>query len=80
METKNGMPTRTVKEVKQSARRLRKQYLTYEDAEIIYSLSHKKLLELATKAGALYRMDRIVLINRDIFDEYLEQFREPARP
>ena len=80
METKNGMPIQTVKEVKQSARRLRKQYLTYEDAEIIYSLSHKKLLELATKAGALYRMDRIVLINRDIFDEYLEQFREPARP
>lgn len=80
METKNGMPVQTVKEVKQSARRLRKQYLTYEDAEIIYSLSHKKLLELATKAGALYRMDRIVLINRDIFDEYLEQFREPARP
>ena len=79
METKNGMPMQSVLEVKQSARRLRKQFLTYEDAEIIYSLSHKKLLELASRAGALYRMERIVLINRDIFDDYLEQFREPAK-
>ncbi len=79
METRNGLPEQSVNEVKQSARRLRKQFLTYEEAEIVYSLSHKKLLELASKAGAIYRMDRIVLINRDIFDSYLELFREPPR-
>ena len=44
--------------------------------EIVYSLSHKKLMELANDAGAIYRMDGIVLINREIFDEYLEQFHE----
>ena len=44
--------------------------------EIVYSLSHKKLMELANDAGAIYRMDGIVLINRDIFDEYLERFHE----
>lgn len=79
METKNGMQGESLLEVKHNARKLRKQFLTYQEAEIIYSLSHKKLLELATKAGALYRMDRIVLINRDIFDAYLERFREPAQ-
>ena len=42
----------------------------------VYSLSHKKLMELANDAGAIYRMDGIVLINREIFDEYLEQFHE----
>ena len=47
-------------------------------AEIVYSITHKKLLELAGKAGAIYRMDGTVLINRDIFDEYLEQFHEPS--
>ena len=26
--------------------------------------------------GAIYRMDGIVLINREIFDEYLERFHE----
>ena len=41
-------------------------------------MSHKMLLEHASKAGAIYRMEGTVLINRDIFDEYLEQFREPS--
>ena len=49
-----------------------------KDAEIVYRLQHKKLLELASEAGAIYRMDGTVLINRDIFDEYLERFHEPS--
>ena len=62
-------------EIKDTARELRRKYLRYKDAEIVYSITHKKLLELAGKAGAIYRIDGYVLINRDIFDEYLEQFR-----
>lgn len=41
---------------------------------VAYSLSHKKLLELASDAGAIYRFDSTVLINREIFDAYLERF------
>lgn len=63
-------------EVKEEARRLRRKFLRYQQTEIVYSLSHKKLMELANDAGAIYRMDGIVLINREIFDEYLEQFHE----
>ena len=63
-------------EIKDTARELRRKYLRYKDAEIVYSITHKKLLELAGKAGAIYRIDGYVLINRDIFGEYLEQFRE----
>ena len=63
-------------EVMEAARRLRRKFLRYQQAEIVYSLSHKKLMELANAAGAIYRMDGIVLINREIFDEYLERFRE----
>lgn len=65
-------------EIRKGAQKLRKQYLRYREAEIIYSMSHKKLLELAGKAGALVRIDSTVLINRDRFDEYLEQFREES--
>ena len=64
-------------EVMEAARRLRRKFLRYQQAEIVYSLSHKKLMELANAAGAIYRMDGIVLINREIFDEYLERFHEP---
>ena len=49
-------------EVKEEARRLRRKFLRYQQAEIVYSLSHKKLMELANDAGAIYRMDGIVLI------------------
>ena len=53
-------------EVKEEARRLRRKFLRYQQAEIVF----------ANDAGAIYRMDGIVLINREIFDEYLEQFHE----
>ena len=56
-------------DVRESAKRLRRQFLRYKDAEIVYSITHKKLLELAGKAGAIYRMDGTVLINRDIFTD-----------
>ena len=36
-------------EIREGARKLRRQYLRYKEAEIIYSMSHKKLLELAGK-------------------------------
>lgn len=67
------------KEVREESRKLRKKFLRYKEAEIVYSIQHKKLLELAEAAGALYRLDGYVLINRDIFDEYLEQFHQPPK-
>lgn len=63
-------------EIRETARKLRRQFLRYQEAELVYSMTHRKLLEIAGKAGAIYRIDNTVLINRDIFNEYLEQFRE----
>ena len=65
-------------EIKEENRRLRRLFLRYKEAELVYSIQHKKLLELAGKAGAIYRIDGTVLINRDIFEDYLEQFREKS--
>ena len=76
--TKSYYDLKKRNDVRESAKRLRRQFLRYKDAEIVYSLQHKKLLELASKAGAIYGMDGTVLINRDIFDEYLERFHEPS--
>ena len=74
----NYKPIKSMKEVPEQLRKLRREYIRYQQAELIYSLSHKKLLELASDAGAIYRFDSTVLINRDIFDAYLERFHEPA--
>ncbi len=76
MIEENYLNSEKVDEVKKRNRSLRRQFLKYKDAEIVYSLTHKKLLEMADEAGAIYRVDGTVLINRDIFDEYLEQFHQ----
>ncbi|MCI6638184.1 MAG: DUF6462 family protein [Lachnospiraceae bacterium] len=55
-------------EIRKEAKRLRRKFLTYKEAELIYSMQHKKLMELADRAGALYRIKGTVLINRNIFD------------
>ena len=77
-ETKAYYDLKKRNDVRESAKRIRRQFLRYKDAEIVYSLQHKKILELASEAGAIYRMNRTVLINRDIFEEYLERFHEPS--
>lgn len=71
-------PIKSMKEVPDQLRKLRREYIRYQQAELIYSLSHKKLLELASDAGAIFRIDSTVLINSEIFDAYLERFHEPA--
>lgn len=71
-------PIKSMKEVPDQLRKLRREYIRYQQAELIYSLSHKKLLELASDAGAIFRIDSTVLINCEIFDAYLERFYEPA--
>ena len=74
----NYKPLKSMKEVPEQLRKLRREYIRYQQAELIYSMSHKKILELASEAGAIYRFDSTVLINREIFDAYLERFHEPA--
>jgi microsomal dipeptidase-like Zn-dependent dipeptidase len=67
------------REVREEMKKLRKKFLRYQEAEVVYSISHRKLIGLADRAGALYRMEGTVLINRDIFDAYLENFHEKTR-
>jgi len=57
MMGKSYKPITSMKEVPEQLRKLRRQYLRYQQAEIIYSISHKKLFELASDAGAIYRID-----------------------
>ena len=66
--------------IKEEARMFRRKFITYEQAELIYSISHKKMKDIAESAGAVYRLsDVYVLINKEVLDEYLERFRQPAR-
>jgi len=66
--------------IKEEARMFRRKFITYEQAEVIYSISHRKIRDIAEAAGAVYRINDVsVLINKEILDEFMEQFRQPAR-
>lgn len=52
--------------IKEEARMFRRKFITYEQAEVIYSISHRKLRDIAEKAGAVYRINDVsVLINKE---------------
>ena len=77
-EPKPLFDRKKVIEEKVVIKRIRKEFLSYKEAEIVYSLQHKKLLEMADDCGALFRDGNVVRINRNIFDNYLENFHVPA--
>lgn len=54
-------------EVMETARRLRRKYLRYQQAEIVYSLSHKKLMELAGDAVDLFSFVFCLMVKASCF-------------
>lgn len=58
--------------------KVRKKFVTYKEAAELYSIVLTKLQEYAKEAGATYKMGGKVLVNTDIFDAYLEQYRIPG--
>ena len=57
-----------------------KKYVRIGEGSIIYSIGHHRFIEMARAAGAVYKINEgqggTVLINLEIFDKYMEQFRE----
>ena len=52
-----------------------KKFIRYKEGAELYSMSQKKFEQLAKDAKATYKVDKIVLVNTKILDEYLELFR-----
>ncbi len=58
--------------------KVRKRFVTYKEASELYSMGLTRVQEHARSAGATYKMGNKVLVNTDIFEAYLEQFRIPG--
>lgn len=56
-----------------------KKYVNATEGAIIYSLGKTRFMTLAKEAGAVYKVGNSALVNTVIFEEYLEQFHEPAQ-
>ena len=53
----------------------KKRLVRYKEGAEMYSMGMNKFQTLAKDAGAILKIDRMVLVNLDIFDQYLETFR-----
>lgn len=53
-----------------------KKFLRYREGAELYSISQSKFEKLAKEAGAIYKLDKVVLVNRELFEKYLETFRQ----
>ena len=56
----------------------RKKFVRYEEGAMLYSMGVHTFQQLAKDARAVYHVKRIVLVNLDLIDEYLEAFRDEA--
>ena len=57
---------------------LKKRFVSYKEAAELYGIGLTRMQEYAKEAGATYKLGNKVLVNTDIFDAYLEQFRIPG--
>lgn len=65
----------TKKDVEET-KRYAKKFVRYKEGAEKYSIGMSKFQELAKEAGATYKVDKIVLVNCEIFEKFLETFRE----
>ena len=50
----------------------RKKFVRYKEGAELYSMCQSKFERMAKEAKAIYKVDKVVLVNCDIFEEYLE--------
>ncbi len=53
----------------------KKRLVRYKEGAEMYSMGLNKFQTLAKDAGAILKIDRLVLVDLDAFDSYLESFR-----
>lgn len=53
----------------------KKKFIRYKEGSEIYSMGITKFQEIAKKAGAVYKINQMVLVNTEMLDSYLEKFK-----
>ncbi|MCP1109743.1 DUF6462 family protein [Ohessyouella blattaphilus] len=52
-----------------------KKFIRYEEGAKRYSMCKNSFMKLAQQAGAVYKINRLTLVNTEIFEEFLEYYR-----
>ncbi len=54
----------------------RKRFARYDECVKLYGIGRTKLIATAKEAGAVYRLNRLALVDLDKLDAYIETFLE----
>ncbi len=54
---------------------MQKKFITYKDGCEYYGFGERPMVRLAHKAGAVYKIGKMVRVNREIFEAYLRDQR-----
>lgn len=54
----------------------KKKWVRYAEGAQLYSLGVNTFIDLAKEAKATYHLKKIVLVNTELVDEYLEAFKD----
>lgn len=57
-----------------------KKYVNAAEGRIIYGMGKTTFMTFAREAGAVYKIGSTALVNTEIFEKFLEQFREERVP
>lgn len=52
-----------------------KRFVRYKEGAVLYSLGLNKFMDLAREANAVYKIEKVCLVNCELFERYLEGFR-----
>ena len=53
-----------------------KKFVRYGEGAKLYSMGLHTFQDLAKEAGAIYHVKRIVLVNTELIDQFLETFKD----
>lgn len=67
---------KTITDLEQRVVERKKKYVRYQEGAELYSMGINTFREIARDAKATVRIKGIVLVNIEIFEEYLELFKE----
>ena len=59
-----------------TSKQVAKKFVRYKEGAEKYSLGLTKFQQMEKEARAVYKIDGVALVNCDLFEKYLETFRE----
>lgn len=70
--TTNGLFKKDVDATKAKSR---KKFVRYKEGAEMYSMCETKFIRMVRDAKAVYKLDKLVLVNTELFEKYPETFR-----